>query len=130
VQPAAAKGETVLAVEDNAAMRRVIVRQLRDLGYRVLETANASAALALLERESVDLVVTDVIMPGGTTGIELARIVATRWPKLRVVLTSGFPDLTMSGHGSVPPTSRVLSKPYRKEDLALMLREALDGPRS
>ncbi len=70
---AVASGERVLAVEDNAAMRRIVVRQLSDLGYRVLEAERGAAALALLERERADLLLTDVIMPGGITGLDLAR---------------------------------------------------------
>lgn len=116
----------MLAVEDNAAMRRILVRQLSDLGYCVREAETGAAALALLERERADLLLTDVIMPRGMTGLELARAAATRWPGLRVVLTSGSPEVTMSGHAGVPATSRVLSKPYREEDLARVLREALE----
>jgi len=126
---ATARGETVLAVEDNGAMRRIVARQLRDLGYRVLEAETGAAALALLERERADLLLTDVIMPGGMTGLELARAAAECWPSLCVVLTSGFPEVTMSGHAGVPAASRILSKPYRKEDLARVLRDALDRGR-
>ena len=124
---AGGRGETVLAVEDNAAMRRVVVRQLEDLGYHVLEAENAAAALVLLERERVDLLLTDVIMPGGTTGFDLARTAMARWPSLRVVLTSGFPDAKLDGATTAPADLRLLSKPYRKDDLARTLREVLDA---
>ena len=122
-------GETVLAVEDNPALRKVVVRQLRELGYQVLEASSADAALAVLEREKVDLLFTDVVMPGAMDGFGLAHRVLVFWPHLKVVLTSGFPEAKMAGNlGYLPPSVRLLSKPYRKEALARQLREALDGP--
>ena len=125
-EPRRAKGghETILVVEDNPGMRRVVVRQLRELGYRVLEAENAAAALAILERERADLLFTDIVMPGETTGIELARVAAGRWPNLRVVLTSGFPDAKLSDDFAAT-SARLLTKPYRKEALASTLRDAL-----
>ena len=67
------RGETVLVVEDNAALRRVVIRQLGELGYRVLDAENAAEGLQVMEEESIDLLLTDVVMPGGTDGRELAR---------------------------------------------------------
>jgi len=72
------RGETVLAVEDNAALRRVVVRQLSELGYRVLEAENAAEAIGVMERHGVDLLLADVVMPGGTDGVELASQVQER----------------------------------------------------
>ena len=69
-------GEIVLAVEDNPGMRRVLLRQLRELGYRVLECDRAAAALEILQREPVDLLLTDIVMPGGLDGVELAQLAA------------------------------------------------------
>ena len=124
----AGRGETILAVEDNAGLRRIAVRQLRDLGYRVLGADNVAAALALLAQEKVDLLFTDIVMPGETNGFDLARIALGRWPDMRVVLTSGFPEAKINGTlGSAAAAARLLSKPYRKEDLARTLREVLDA---
>jgi len=120
-------GETVLVVEDNPSMRRVALRQLRELGYRVLECDRAAAALDLLQREPVDLLFTDIVMPGGLDGIELARIAQERWPELKVVLTSGFPQARVDGNGGQLGTLLLLSKPYHKEELAAALRAMLDG---
>jgi CheY-like chemotaxis protein len=122
-------GECVLLVEDNDAMRRIAVRQLRDLGYRVIEAERAAAALDLLQREPVDLLLTDVVMPGGLDGVELARLALDRWPTLKVVLTSGFPEIRTQLDKSFLEGFRLLSKPYRKDELANTLREALNPQR-
>jgi two-component system CheB/CheR fusion protein len=121
------RGETVLVVEDNAALRRVVVRQLRELGYRVLAAENATAGLRLLEQQSIDLLLTDVVMPGGMNGRELARRARQRWPEIKVIFTSGFSEARLLGDADAL-SSRVplLTKPYRKEELANAAREALD----
>ncbi|MGC2203852.1 MAG: PAS domain S-box protein [Stellaceae bacterium] len=121
------RGETVLVVEDNAALRRVVMRQLSELGYRALQAENAAAGLRLMERENVDLLLTDVVMPGGTNGRELARRACQRWPRLKVVFTSGFSETRLNGAaGPLSYCTPLLSKPYRKEELASAAREALD----
>jgi PAS domain S-box-containing protein len=118
-------GETVLAVEDNASLRRVVARQLTDLGYRVLEAEDPQSALHILASEKVDVLFTDIVMPGGTSGYDLARTVLSRWPEMKLVLTSGFPDNRINGDGRLP-NLRLLSKPYRREELGRILRDALD----
>ncbi len=118
-------GEIVLAVEDNASLRRIVVRQLRELGYNVLEAENATAALAILEREHVDLLFSDVVMPGELSGLELARTALERWPQVRVLLTSGFPGTKIAGSLGAAASARLLSKPYRKLDLARSIRSVL-----
>ena len=123
----AGRGESVLAVEDNASLRRVVVRQLRELGYRVTEAENAAAAMKVLEREPVDLLFTDVIMTGGASGIDLAREALARWPDLKVLVTSGFPETKLNGNGRAAIPARLLNKPFRKEDLARAIREALEA---
>jgi PAS domain S-box-containing protein len=120
-------GETVLVVEDNPAVRRVVLRQLRELGYRVFESDRAAVALDVLEREPVDLLFTDIVMPGGLDGVELARLALERWPALKIVLTSGFPQARIDRDGKLLGSLQLLSKPYHKEELAAALRTALDG---
>jgi signal transduction histidine kinase len=127
VDTARGNGETVLAVEDVAALRRVVVRQLTDLGYRVLEAEDAKSALEVLAREKVDLLFTDVILAGGDTGFDLARAARARWPNLKVVFTSGFPDNKLGNATGPASTGKLLGKPYRKDDLAKALRAALNG---
>jgi len=123
------RGERVLVVEDNPALRRLVVRQLGQLGYRADGVENAAAAVKQLEEiGDIDLVFTDVVMAGRVDGFDLARIVLARWPATRIVMTSGFPDAEANGHGVPVPNVRLLSKPYLKEELARVLREVLDGP--
>jgi len=121
------KGETVLVVEDNTALRRIVMRQLGELGYRVLEAEDAAAGLRLMERQSIDLLLTDVVMPGGTDGRELARRARQRWPGIKVVFTSGFSETRLNDPaGPAVFCTPLLSKPYRKRELANAAREALD----
>jgi CheY-like chemotaxis protein len=116
-----------LVVEDNAALRRVVTRQLAELGYRVLAAENAVAGLRLMEQQSIDLLLTDVVMPGGINGRELARRARQRWPGMRVIFTSGFSEARLNGDaGSLAAVTPLLGKPYRKEDLASAARAALD----
>jgi CheY-like chemotaxis protein len=116
-------GRTILLVEDDDAVRQVTGILLGGLGYRVLEAAQARAALALLEAErAVDLLLTDIVMPGGMSGLELAAVAMRRHPALRVILTSG--DATAVA--AVPaPVDAVLQKPYRFETLVRELDAAL-----
>lgn len=117
--------ETILVVEDNDALRNVVARQLKELGYRVLEAGDAARAFALLEQERVDLLLTDVVMPGGTSGAELARTAVERRPSLKVALTSGFPDSEVRELVGSAAAPILLRKPYRRAELARVIREAL-----
>jgi len=128
VAPAAlvrGSGETVLAVEDNASLRRVVVRQLTELGYHVLEAEDSQTALRILEGERVDVLFTDIVMPGGASGYEIAGRVLARWPQIKVVLTSGFPENRANGDPHARGL-RLLSKPYRRDDLGRLIRDVLD----
>jgi len=116
--------KTVLVVEDEGPLRVVALRQLTDLGYQVLEAEDADSALKLLESgKKIDLLFTDIVMPGRTNGMELARITMKRWPLLKVVLTSG----TASGSDPLLEGLRLLGKPYLKKELDKVLSEVFDG---
>ena len=115
------EGEVVLVVEDNPSVRRVVIRQIKGLGYRVLEAEAAAAALDMLACERVDLLITDIVMPGGLDGVELARLARERWPELKIVLTSGFPQDRVGANGELGDLP-LLSKPYSLESLAETLR--------
>jgi CheY-like chemotaxis protein len=119
--------ETVLVVEDNEFVRASTVGQLQSLGYDVSEAVSGDAALRLLEHGEprIDLVFSDIIMPGHLDGYALSRLVIERWPATRVLLTSGFSDgLDVEGQDADVPT---LAKPYRKAQLAHAVRVALDS---
>jgi CheY-like chemotaxis protein len=119
-------GETVLVVEDNAMIARLVAMQLSSLGYQVRQAPNAAAALDILKAgERIDLVFADVVMPGQLDGYDLVEEVRAAWPEIKVVLTSGFPG---SNHGrSSSSNMPLLTKPYHRDALARMVRDVLDG---
>jgi CheY-like chemotaxis protein len=101
------------------------MRQLQGLGYRPIAAVNAAEALSILEREPVDVLFSDIVMPGTLDGFGLAQQVRERWPAVKVVLTSGFPGTDQLGRQNV--AVRILTKPYRSEDLGAALHEVLAG---
>jgi CheY-like chemotaxis protein len=120
--------ETILAVEDDDFVRSTVTQQLRTLGYRVLEVRDAPAALALIkEGVEVDLLFTDVILPKGVSGRDLAREAERLRPGLKLLFTSGYTENTILTQGRLDSHLHLLAKPYRKADLARKVREALDG---
>ncbi|UEX76563.1 PAS domain S-box protein [Sediminicurvatus halobius] len=124
VEPAS--GEIVLLVEDDALVREHVENVLRGLGYDVRTAADGAEALATLQREpAVDLLFTDVVMPGGLSGPELARAVRERRPELPVLFTSGYTQQAVMRDGRLESGVRMLQKPYRRAELAAKLREAL-----
>jgi PAS domain S-box-containing protein len=127
--PAATGGkETILAVEDDAMVRNYVVTQLQSLGYTTLAAADAKAALAIAEQDvNIDLLFTDVIMPGAMNGRELAQELTRRRPGIKVLFTSGYTENAIVHHGRLDPGVALLNKPYRKTDLARKIREVLDA---
>jgi signal transduction histidine kinase/ActR/RegA family two-component response regulator len=121
--------ETILFVEDDPMVRQHTERQIVTLGYRVITAENAAAALAHVEEGcQPDLLFTDIVMPGGVNGRQLAQKLRLRWPTLRVLYTSGYARGTLDVDGEQVPSKYVLGKPYRRSDLANKLREVLDEP--
>jgi DNA-binding NtrC family response regulator len=121
-----AANQTVLIVEDDEAVRRAAVHQLKELGYKVLEAQDARAARDILQRERVDLLFSDVTMPGGISGPDLAREATSNDPQLKVLLTSGFTEWSMRQREAAEKFS-LLSKPYRRQELARSVHRALCG---
>jgi CheY-like chemotaxis protein len=120
--------ETVMVVEDDAIVRNFVVTQLHSLGYKTLTAANGKIALAQLDDGAVfDLLLTDVIMPGGINGRQLADTVNLRRPAVKVLYTSGYTENAIVHHGRLDAGVLLLAKPYRRSDLARMVRTALDG---
>jgi len=118
--------QAILIVEDDVMVRRYVVSQVRGLGYRTLCAGDASEALAIIDaNEEIDLLLTDVMMPGSINGRELAVEVLNRRPSLKVLYTSGYSENAMVQDGYLDPGVLLLAKPYRKVDLARMIRVAL-----
>jgi len=118
--------ETVLVAEDDAAVRATVVEMLGDLGYRVLVAADAPSALAIVESGiQVDLLFTDVVMPGALRSTELAKRVRERQPRIAVLFTSGYTENSIVHGGRLDPGVDLLSKPYTREALATKLRHVL-----
>ena len=125
-QPSAAQGEVVLVVEDDADLRRLIVAILRSFGFSVLEAATATAALEVFEdASSIDLVLSDVVLPGGLSGRQLAEELKRRNPKLPVLLTSGYAESAIHHQGHLDPDVLLLQKPFRKADVVRAVHKAL-----
>jgi PAS domain S-box-containing protein len=118
--------ETILIVEDNASVRSFVITQLQSLGYNTLAAANATEALEIVDcGAAFDLLFTDVIMPGKMNGRQLAQEVAKRHPLVKVLYTSGYAENAITHHGRLDPSVLLLFKPYRRSQLAHMLRLAL-----
>jgi CheY-like chemotaxis protein len=120
--------ETILVVEDDADVRAFVTGQLSDLGYRVIEAANGPQAQRILDSDQpLDLLFTDVVMPGGMTARELADAARAHRPGLKAVFTSGYTDNSIVHQGKLDRGVSFLSKPFRRQDLARKIRETLDG---
>jgi PAS domain S-box-containing protein len=127
VLPAAVEGghETILVVEDDKLVRDYVLTQLHSLGYVTMDAANAAEALALVRTgHAFDLLFTDVIMPG-MNGRQLADEIEKIRPGLKVLFTSGYTENAIIHHGRLDEGVLLLAKPYRKSDMAMMIRKAL-----
>jgi PAS domain S-box-containing protein len=120
--------ETILLVEDEAEVRRLAASSLRTYGYRVMEAADAEEALRLYgaAREPMDVLLTDVVMPG-MTGVELSKRLLSMSPGLKVIFVSGYADSVILRHGALDTGASLLQKPYSPAALAAKVRETLGG---
>jgi PAS domain S-box-containing protein len=126
VAPILSGDETILVVEDDALVRDFVVAQLHSLGYTTIAAADGRDALArVVSGAAFDLLFTDVIMPGGLNGRELADEVEKHRPGIKVLYTSGYTDNAIIHHGRLDEGVLLLSKPYRRSELARMVRAAL-----
>ena len=113
------KSPIVLVAEDEAMVRELSVSELQDAGYTVIEAADARQALAILENGvPVDVLFTDVNMPGEIDGIVLARMVHSRWPRVGLIVTSGKTDVPET---ELPVDGRFIRKPYRLSEMSRMV---------
>ncbi|GAN77020.1 PAS domain S-box protein [Acidisphaera rubrifaciens] len=126
--PEGTRNETVLVVEDDEDVRSYSVEMLRELGYRVLEARDGPAALRLLEREgaAIDLLFSDVVLPGGLNGEQLSRQARRLVPGLRVLFTTGYARNAIVHHGRLDSGVQLITKPFTFRELAARVREVLD----
>jgi len=121
--------ESILLVEDEAAVRGTIRLMLEDFGYRVVEVGDGQTALECLQQGlNVDLVLTDVVMPGNVNGWQLAQRVWQANPQQKVLFSTGYADNPIMQEITADPRIRVLRKPFSRRDLAVMVRATLDQP--
>jgi signal transduction histidine kinase/CheY-like chemotaxis protein len=122
---------TVLVVEDDTDVRRIAVAQLTDLGYRVLDAADAEAGLKIFtDAGNIDLLLTDVVLPGRLRGRDLADIVRRASPVTKILFMSGYTENAIVHDGKLDEGTLLLSKPFRREDLAKKVAVALDLDRA
>jgi CheY-like chemotaxis protein len=127
--PEAAAEETILVVEDDDDVRAYSVEILRELGYRVIEAHDGPSAMRLLERQfRVDLLFTDVVLPGGMTGAQVAAQARGIKPDLKVLFTTGYARNAIVHHGRLDRGVQLITKPFSMSDLATRVRDILDRP--
>jgi len=123
--------EAILAVDDEEDLLDLAKESLQSLGYRVLTATNGAAALELLAKEpDIALLFSDIVMPGGISGYDLAAQACSTQPNLKVLLTSGYTEESTTGSSPIDPTIPLLSKPYTLTELAFKARELLNEDKS
>ncbi|MBY5333795.1 response regulator [Rhizobium leguminosarum] len=124
--PAIGGTETILVAEDDEGVRTTVVEMLTDLGYYVLKSKDAQSALTVIESGAhIDLLFTDVVMPGPLRSPELARMARERLPDIAVLYTSGYTENSIVHGGRLDPGLELLSKPYTREELARKISHVL-----
>ena len=125
--PAGTPRETILVTEDDDDVREYSVETLRELGYRVIEAHDGPSALRLLERQpKVDLLFTDVVLPGGMTGAQLAAQARGSRPELKVLFTTGYARNAIVHHGRLDRGVQLITKPFAVAELGARVRDVLD----
>jgi signal transduction histidine kinase len=121
-------GESVLVLEDESALRRLIVTHLENLGYSVVPVANGREALSAIESmESIDLLLSDVMLPGGISGLEVAAEMKRRRPEAKILMMSGYAKEILTGENPLEPGDALLGKPFQLTELARKVRVLLDA---
>ncbi len=127
--PRAEQGETVLVVDDEPSIRMLVTEVLQDLGYVALEAADSVAGLqALRSNARIDLMITDVGLPGGMNGRQLAEAGRMSRPGLKVLFITGYAENAVIGNGQLEPGMHVLTKPFALEALASRIKAIIKGP--
>jgi CheY-like chemotaxis protein len=121
-----ANGQTILVVEDEEKVRTASVEMLEELGYRVLEANDGPSALKLAEaKPAIDLLFTDVVLPGGINGKQLADEIRRALPDVKVLYTTGYARNAIVHHGRLDPGVELISKPFSFAELAAKIRAVL-----
>jgi CheY-like chemotaxis protein len=124
----ASGAETVLVVEDDEEVLAMAIESLEDLGYRVLVAHNGPDALEIVRAvDNIDILFSDIVMPGGINGAELAAEARRLRPSIKVLLTSGYTGTALVREHGLPADVPVLDKPYRRDELAARLRVIIGG---
>jgi len=124
--PRAEQGETVLVVDDEPTVRMLVTEVLGDLGYTAIEAADGPAGLKVLQSNTrIDLLVTDVGLPGGMNGRQMADAARERRPELRVLFITGYAENAVLNHGHLDPGMHVMTKPFAMEALASRIKELI-----
>lgn len=120
--------ETILVAEDDDQVRATVIDTLQELGYQVLAASDAEKALAVVKSGiKIDLLFTEVVMPGPLRSPDLARMAREHLPGIAVLFTSGYTQNAIVHGGRLDPGVELLSKPYSREDLARRIRSCLEG---
>lgn len=120
------QGQLILAVEDDIRVRRLTIQRLEALGYTVIAAENGADAQELLATTpNIELVFTDLVMPGGMSGFELTEFIQKTYPTIKVLITSGYTEELVCGANLAHQNTRILRKPYRQSELASLLNETL-----
>ena len=123
------QGETVFVVEDEPSVRMLIIEVLADLGYRAIEAADSIEGLRVLQSDArIDLLVSDVGLPGGMNGRQMADAGRERRPGLKVLFITGYAENGLVGNGQLKPGMQVLTKPFAMDALSLRIKEMIDNP--
>ena len=127
--PRAERGETVLVVDDEPVVRMLVTEVLEDLGYTAIEAGDGASALRVLRSDArIDLLITDVGLPGGMNGRQVADAARAMRPGLRVLFVTGYAENAALGHGHLDPGMQVLTKPFALDALASRIGQLLAGP--
>ena len=126
--PRAETGETVLVVDDEPTVRMLVTEVLEDLGYTAIEAADGAAGLQVLRSNArLDLLITDVGLPSGMNGRQVADAARVLRPALKVLFITGYAENAVLGHGHLDPGMHVLTKPFAIETLASRIKDLIDG---
>src|SRR5690606_19331665 len=119
--------EHILIVEDDDLVRSYVISQLELMGYQVISASNGIEAMEIIQSDTkIDLLFTDVVMPGGMSGRDLSDKALRIRPQLKVLFTSGYTENSIVHHGRLDPGVMLLSKPYSRDELTTKIRQALD----